>query len=179
MCLMLDCTGNTHPGHMCVNEQTKLLQRWCSLVKRGELTRMQEFSGCCSNTVGCLLLLIFWRNLLSTPPTSHLLPPPACLFRISRRQELWRDKCILAELSPMKKKEGGGEAYRWWRWRGEPWLEGWLEESRRTASRWPRRCSGRWWSSEHLDGESTCREKRQQDVQMCTTVWMTELDTWS
>lgn len=93
---------------ICVNKQAKLLQRWCSLVKRGQLTRMQEFSGCCSNTVGCLLLLIFWRNLLSTPPTSlPLSPPPASLFRISRRQELWRDKCILAELSPKKKTEGG------------------------------------------------------------------------
>lgn len=61
---------------ICVNKQAKLLQRWCSLVKRGQLTRMQEFSGCCSNTVGCLLLLIFWRNLLSTPPTSLPLSPP-------------------------------------------------------------------------------------------------------
>lgn len=156
---------------ICVNKQAKLLQRWCSLVKRGQLTRMQEFSGCCSNTVGCLLLLIFWRNLLSTPPTSLPPSPPASLFRISRRQELWRDKCILAE---PKEKNRGGKAYRWWRWRGEPWLEGWREESRRTASRWPRRCSGRWWSSEHLDGESTRREKPQQDVQMCMTVWMTE-----
>lgn len=64
---------------ICVNKQAKLLQRWCSLVKRGQLTRMQEFSGCCSNTVGCLLLLIFWRNLLSTPPIS-LPPPPGLPF---------------------------------------------------------------------------------------------------
>ena len=178
MCLMLDCTGNTHPGHMCVNEQTKLLQRWCPLVKRGELTRMQEFSGCCSNTVGCLLLLIFWRNLLSTPPTSHLLPPRPASFESAVGRSSEEISVFWLSWAPWKKR-GGGEAYRWWRWRGEPWLEGWLEESRRTASRWPRRCSGRWWSSEHLDGESTCREKPQQDVQMCTTVWMTELDTWS
>lgn len=140
-------------------------------LKEGSSRGCRSFLAAVRTRSGASFSWFFDVIFLAPLPPPSLPPPPASLFRISRRQELWRDKCILAE---PKEKNRGGKAYRWWRWRGEPWLEGWREESRRTASRWPRRCSGRWWSSEHLDGESTRREKPQQDVQMCMTVWMTE-----
>lgn len=95
--------------------------------------------------------LDFWRNLLSTPPTPSLLYTSAVGKKC---EKMYSVKCILAELNER------GEAYHWWRWQGELWLEGWLEESRRTTSRRPHRCFGRWWSSEHLDREDTQRKLR-------------------
>lgn len=55
----------------------------------------------------------------------------------------------------------GGDTYRWWRWPEGRWSKGWPEESRRIASRWPPRCSDRWWSSGHLEERTHAGETQE------------------
>lgn len=55
----------------------------------------------------------------------------------------------------------GKDMYRWWRWPEGRWSKGWPEESRRIASRWPPRCSDRWWSSGHLEERTHAGETQE------------------
>lgn len=76
-------------------------------LKEGSSRGCRSFLAAVRTRSGASFSWFFDVIFLAPLPPPSLPPPPASLFRISRRQELWRDKCILAELSPKKKTEGG------------------------------------------------------------------------